>query len=226
MAATMLNQGVYDLVEAGRLLGSSATHLLTWANPSAQGLDPVVRPSFDRAFSFIDLVSLRVALELDGQGVPDGDLRRGITHLREYFDVDRPLATEHVIARIATSGSAFLADLSSGSDSVATPGYVDIGKGRQGVFQDVVRLYLRKVHFGEEGKPDTWAPADSVLLDPRIQAGAPCVSGTRIPTATIAELLADESVEEVATEFGLSVVQVRDAADFQQHLDSGHPIAA
>lgn len=227
MAARMLNQGVYDLVEAGRLLGTSASHLITWANATSDGLDPVVEPSFDRAFSFVDLVSLRVALKLAEHGVSDADLRRGIAHLRQHFAVDRPLADAHVIHLLAVSGSAFLADLSAGAEQVAgEAGYVDVGKGRQGVFQEVVGLYLKKIQFGSDGKPESWAPAENVLLDPRIQAGAPCVAGTRIPTATIAELLVDGSVDEVAAEYGLSVDQVRDAAAFQANLDSGFALAA
>jgi len=218
MAGPTTNQGVYDVVEASALLGISVERLVSWANPTVGGLEAIVRPTFDRAFSFIDLVSLRVAVELAGNGVTDRDLRTGIAQLRHHFETPRPLAQAPVIEALATSGSSFLADLGEG--------YLDIGKGRQGVFQDVARLYLRHIQFGSDGQPNRWAPSDDVLLDPLIQAGAPCVTGTRIPTTTISESLLDDTVEDVAHEFHLTIAQVRNAATFQQRLDAGYSLAA
>ncbi len=218
MGVTMLNQGVYDLVEASALLGTSVDRLQTWANPTRRGLGPVVAPSFERAFSFVDLISLRVAIQISGAGVTNDDLRRGVAQLQQHFRVTQPLAQQQVIDRLATSGTSFLADLGEG--------LVDIGKGRQGVFDDAVRLYLRKITFDPSGRAQRWLPAPGVLLDPRIQAGAPCIAGTRVPTATVAELADQETIDDVAADFGLSIEQVRDAVEFQQRLRDHEPLAA
>lgn len=222
MQARMLDRGVYDLDEISRLLAMPSAKVVAWANESADGLGPIVPPTFDRAFSFADLVSFRVALTISDHGVSDSDLRRGVALLREQFATNQPLADEHVIDRLAVSGKAFLAHLATDGP----PDYVDLGKGRHGVIQDVIKLYLKRIRFSRDGSASAWQPTDSVLLDPRIQAGAPCVAGTRIPTKTISELLLEESVEEVAAEFGISAKQVRGAADFQASLDNGFALAA
>jgi uncharacterized protein (DUF433 family) len=87
-------------------------------------------------------------------------------------------------------------------------------------------LYLSRLSFDAAGVAMAWAPAPYVLLDPRIQAGAPCVAGTRIPTATIHALLDDESVDEVADEYGLTVEQVDAADKFEKRLEDGVGLAA
>jgi uncharacterized protein (DUF433 family) len=218
MSATMLNRGVYDGAEAARLLGVSPSQVIRWATPSAPGLAPVVAPMFDRAFSFTDLVALRVASDLHKRGVSDHDLRHGVAHLRGHFGTDHPLADKRILDVLATSGASFLAELGDG--------LVDIGRGRQGAFESVVRLYLRSIEFNGDGKPDVWRPPQRVVLDPRVQAGAPCLAGTRVPTATIAGLLDGESAEDIAADFGIRVEDVQIAACFEDGLVHGLGLAA
>jgi uncharacterized protein (DUF433 family) len=218
MTVRLLNQGFYELPEASILIGEPAERVARWARPSSSGLAALVPPSFERAFSFVDLVSLRLVAELKRRGVADADLRRGVAVLRKHFEVDQPLAHRRVLDLLATSGSALLADLGDG--------WVDIGKGRQGVFETVVDLYLRHIHFGSNGLPERWQPADRVVLDPRVQAGSPCVVGTRVPTATIADLLASADAEDVALDFALDVADVLAAAEFERQLAQGSGLAA
>lgn len=216
MSATMLNQGVYDATEAALLLGRTPAQVVRWAS-AAGGLEPIVTPSFERAFSFADLVSLRVAAQLNDAGVSDQELRRGLALLRRRYGVDRPLADRAVLRRLATSGSSFIADLDEG--------WVDIGRGGQGVFDEVAQLYLRRVQFDDAGQPTIWRPAERVVLDPRVQAGAPCIEGTRVPTATISDQLKGESVEDVALDFDLTVEDILAAAAFQESLERGVALA-
>ena len=99
------------------------------------------------------------------------------------------------------------------------------GHGGQGVFQSVVRLYLQRVQFNDAGQPSLWRPADRVELDPRIQAGAPCIEGTRVPTATIADLLQSEDAKDIALDFDLSVEDVFAAGAFEESLERGVALA-
>ncbi len=216
MSATMLNQGVYDLAEAALLLGRGPGQIARWAGPAGR-LSAVVSPSFERAFSFADLVSLRVAAQLREANVSDHDLRRGVAALRAHFGSERPLADKAILGRLATSGRSFLVDLGDG--------WVDIGHGGQGVFQSVVRLYLQRLQFNDAGQPNLWRPAHHVALDPRIQAGAPCIEGTRVPTATIADLLQSEDAKDIALDFDLSVEDVFAAAAFEESLERGVALA-
>ena len=198
------------------LLGRGPGQIARWAGPAGR-LSAVVSPSFERAFSFADLVSLRVAAQLREANVSDHDLRRGVAALRAHFGSERPLADQAILGRLATSGRSFLVDLGDG--------WVDIGHGGQGVFQSVVRLYLQRLQFNDAGQPNLWRPAHRVALDPRIQAGAPCIEGTRVPTATIADLLQSEDAKDIALDFDLSVEDVFAAAAFEESLERGVALA-
>ena len=65
-----------------------------------------------------------------------------------------------------------------------------------------------------------------ISMDPDVRSGKPCVSGTRIDVATVVGLVAaGESVETVATEYGLSVEQVRAALGYAAHVAEHLPPA-
>jgi uncharacterized protein (DUF433 family) len=124
-----------------------------------------------------------------------------------------------VIEKLATSGNSFLYDRGSGQ-------FEDIGRGGQGVFPDVVRIYLERVTFDGYGAPQRWTPADGVVIDPAIQAGTPCVAGTRVPTATIAALLRGADIEQVALDLDLPIEAVEQAQAFERQLANGVGLAA
>ena len=217
MSRTMLNHGIYDLAEAAVLVGASTDQLVAWSHLSSRKLKPVVTPAFERAFSFDDLVTLRVAARIRQLGVSDRDLRCGVDLLRQRFSTELPLATKSILDRLATSGESFLADLGDG--------LMDIGKGEQGVFESVVQLDLQRIHFNADGEPDRWMAADHVVLDPRVQAGAPCVADTRVLTATIYDLIDQVPAEDLALDFDLTVEQILAAVDFETTLHGGVALA-
>jgi uncharacterized protein (DUF433 family) len=215
---TLLNRGIYDGHEVAHLLAVDVERVVRWATPDTRGNPPIAAPSLGRAFAFEDLVTLAVAFEIRHRGVPEVQIRRGLQVLRDELHLDQPLAHRPVLDTVATSGSSLVAQVRGA--------WLDVGRGRQGTFEDIVMLYLTRLSFDDAGVATAWAPAPYVLLDPRIQAGAPCVAGTRIPTATIHALLDDESVDEVADEYGLTVEHVDAADKFEKRLDDGVGLAA
>ena len=65
-----------------------------------------------------------------------------------------------------------------------------------------------------------------VSMDPDVRFGKPCLSGTRIDVATIVgALAAGESTDTVATEYSLSVDQVRTALAYAAHVAAHLPPA-
>lgn len=213
----MLGKGLYDAAEVARLLGHDSEWVVRWSTPGPHG-PAIAEPAFDRLYSFADLVSFRVALVVRQRGISDSHLRRGVATLRSLAGLARPLASRRVIDSLATSGNSFLSDLAGE--------FEDIGKGGQGVFQDVVRVHLSRVSFGEGGDPERWTPAGGVVLDPGIQAGAPCIAGTRVPTATVVSMLAEADPEDVALDFNLTVEEVKQAEAFERQLADGVGLAA
>ena len=219
MSTTLLNQGIYDLREVAHLLGNEPVdRIIRWTNSDSKGNPPIVAPQLGEAFSFVDLVSLEVVVKLRKRGISESHLRRGVPFLKDHFSFERPLAHDEVIRKLATSGNSFLVYLDGD--------WYDIGKGIQGTFRKVVEIDLKKIDFGDDGVASVWRPHDRVILNPRIQAGAPCIEGTRVLTATIAALLEEQSVKEIAAEYQLTPEDVQAANAFEQHLNSGYGLAA
>ena len=218
MAAQLVGSGVYDAREVGHLLAERVECIVRWALPDRAQRPAIVTPSLWRAFSFLDLVSLAVVSELWKRNISESDMRDGVTFLQQQTGHAQPLAHRQTVERLATSGTAWLADLDGG--------WYDIGKGGQGAFKGVVRLYLQRVSYDDFGVARVWRPAPLVLLDPRTQAGVPCVEGTRVPTQTIAEMVEADSTEAVAEELDLTFAQVAAAVGFEAGLLAGRSIAA
>lgn len=217
MGITMLGHGLYDATETARLLGHDPDWVVRWSTPS-RSRAPVVEPSFGRMFSFEDLVALRVAMLVKDRGVSDPHLRRGVETLRKSTGIERPLAVRGVINSLAVSGRAFLSDWSGK--------FEDVGQGGQGVFDEIVRIQIARIEFDPKGEPDRWVPWNGVVIDPAIQAGAPCIAGTRVLTATIAGLAAGNDPEELALDFNVSPEAIRAAVEFERSLSQGVGLAA
>ncbi len=218
MGTTMIGSGLYDAAEVALLCGLAPDQVVRWSLATTHG-DAPVTASFGRLFSFADLVAVTVARQVRDHGVSDRHLRQGVAKLRSTSGFDNPLAAETVIRRLATSGDSFLAQL-------VDDDYEDIGRGGQGTFQDVIQLHLKRIEFDGTGRPTRWLPVDGVSIDPEIQAGAPCIDGTRIPTAVVAERAAVEYDEDIAFDLDLEVAAVELAVRFEELLAQGAGIPA
>lgn len=210
MGNTMIGSGLYDATEVALFCGLTPDQVVRWSTATTRG-DAAIHASFDRLFSFQDLVGFTVARQVRENGVSDRHLRKGVAKLRETSGVDNPLASEAVIARLATSGDSFLAQLVDDS-------YEDIGRGGQGTFHDVIKVHLKRIEFDVGGRPTRWSPVDGVSIDPQIQAGAPCVGGTRIPTAVVAARAAVEFDEDIAFDLEIELSAIELAVKLEELL--------
>lgn len=218
MSGKVISRGVYDAHEVAHLLGlRSVDQIVRWSTKDSKGRPAIVAPTHARAFAFVDLVSLAVVAEAHVRGVVDEQIRQAVRFLEVEFSHERPLTHREVLEILATSGSAFVARLDGG--------WSDIGRGGQRAFDPIVELYLKTLSYDDVGVAAIWRPSPHVVLDPRIQAGAACVAGTRIPTTTIADLLEDQDPEQIAQEYGLTLEQVLAAERFEQRLDDGIGLA-
>ena len=65
-----------------------------------------------------------------------------------------------------------------------------------------------------------------VSMDPDVRFGKPCLTGTRIDIATlVGAVAAGDAVETVASEYALSVDQVRAALAYAAHIAAHLPPA-
>lgn len=198
----LLNRGIYDLVEVARLIRADPETVSRWA----RGPDGIVEPVGGRLFTFLDLISLYVVHELRKRKVPPRVVRSGARTLGEELKTKWPLAHRE----LATVGHSFFAYLDE---------WVDAGLRGQRAFQEIVQPLLRPIEYDANGLAAIWLPADQIWVNPKVQAGAPCLRGTRIPTALIHSLLdAGEDAEDIADDYGLGVAQVHAADDFEARL--------
>ncbi len=204
-AGSYLGRGIYDVAEVARLIGRTRGRVEGWTRAGAEK-PPLLSGELDGLFSFWDLLSLRVVGELAQRGVPRGEIARGAEYLAAELGTHRPFAHEG----LATVGRGFFARIGS---------WVDVGMGGQQAFQIVVEPLLEPITFNHSGMASIWRPHTSVWVNPEVQAGAPCVDGTRIPTRTLADLQdAGLGIEELSDDYLLSPNQVQAAIAYEASL--------
>ena len=65
-----------------------------------------------------------------------------------------------------------------------------------------------------------------ISMNPDVRFGKPCITGTRMDVATVVGLIAaGETVETVASEYQLTVEQVRSALGYAAHVAAHLPPA-
>lgn len=200
-----MGRGIYDVAEVARLTKCSRRRVEGWTRTGAVR-EPLLSGELDGLFSFWDLLSLRVIGELVDRGVPRAEIAEGANYLAVRLGTHRPFAHQG----LATVGRGFFADIGS---------WVDVGRGGQQAFQVVIEPLLKPITFNESGMAAIWRPHLGVWVNPEVQAGAPCVDGTRTPTATLAQLHnSGLSIEDLSDDYRLQYEQVQAAIDFEASM--------
>lgn len=197
----LLGRGIYDIAEAARIVQRHPDTVVHWIS----GNDSLyqVELDHDRIISFLDLVSLWVISELIRHGVPKREIRRGGEYVAEKVGTEYPFAHQELV----TVGTGFFGKLKS---------WVDVGKGGQESFQEVIGELLNPIEFGSDLHAFIWRPAQGVSINPSIQAGAPCIEGTRVPTRVVADLKGvGEHTDDIAEDLNLNRAQVEAALQYE-----------
>ena len=214
--------GIYGVPEVARYLKAvphaqdvypvSSTKLLRWIRRGMASPDLVTAHGTEMVIDFEDLISMRVVASLRAVGVKWTEIRRAREWLQKATRTERPFATEYMWAG---QGEVFV-DWTHRLISASRRGQYALG-----ILQD----YLIPIH-GLEFDDDTrlatsWEPVDGVVLQPRIQFGAPCIKGTRIPTRTVWGMVeAGDSVDWVAGAYGISSDEVTAACGWESLLQA------
>jgi len=214
VAVSYLGRGIYDIAEIARLLRRPKTRVGGWARPH-RGKRPLLTGELSGLFSFWDLISLRVIAELLDRGVSRDHIAEGAKHLARSLGTNRPFAHK----KLATVGRSFFADMAAG--------WEDAGQGGQLAFQNVVEPLLRPLTFNESDMASVWRPYEHVWINPAVQAGTPCVDGTRVPTQQLASLLLHgqniaevdiSDIKMVCDDYRLEKEQVEAALEYELTL--------
>ncbi len=208
---TLIGRGIYDSDEIARLAGVSPRDVSRWAGSPSHG-GGLLFPADRRLFTFWDLVTARVTATLLQRRVPLANIRDARNHLKSAVDTDWPLAHYGVLNRIANVGRSVYFDDGDGQ-------WLDATLGGQAPLAVVVEPLLRRLEFDAAGLASLWRPRDGVVLQPTVQAGTPCVEGTRISTRLLADLAAQgEDVADLADDYELTRELVRQAIEYEAEL--------
>lgn len=220
----------YSVEEASRYVDMPKTTVHNWVSgrqyPSSAGpqywANLIQRPDpEDTRLSFSNLIEVYVLNALRKQyRVKMREVRTALEYTQDELEVDRVLLSPHLRA---TEGNVFLEHLGS---------LINIGKGGQEAFPEILQAYLERIEWNLQGVPRRMFPLTRddyhsapkfVAIDPTVAFGRPVLERKAIKTSTIAErfFLAGQSMSEIAEDFDLKAIEVEEAIRYE-----GHPLAA
>ena len=232
----------YTIAEAAQWLRVPYSTTRAWLLGQA-GFQPVVAIA-ERApglLSFRNLVELHVLAAIRrGHNVPLQRVRVAVEFLQSKLGVPNPLASQQLL----TDGRDLLVEAYDRFLAVKRPQrvqaslFTDKARGVQGhlvnvsrrgqlELHELVKVYLDRIVVSDLGPVRfypfsmKWEYEDPRLIeiDPRVQFGRPCLAGTGVPTAEIADRCkAGESIDCLATDFELPRDQIEAAIRYELPL--------
>ena len=209
--------GIYAVAEAARYL-KAVPHAETLYDVTSRTLRGWIREKCVKSdkggfpVAFEDLIDMRVIAALRSAGVRRGEVIDSESLMQEETGVRHPMAVETLWAGQSQAFSKWRQRL------------IDTGSSGQTAL-DRVQKYLiqaRDLVFDESsGQAISWEPQPSIMLDPLVQFGAPCIKATRIPTSAISGMIeAGDSAEWTARAYRISPEEVKAACDWESSFES------
>ena len=218
---------LYTVTEAARYLDVPASTLTTWTHGyrmQAPGRREVVVAAVLTALPrvgsrgpvipFVGLAEGLVLTAMRSSGVPLQRIRPALVRLEQELGLAHALASK----RLYTDGAEVLYDYAErGDDPAAAKAarVLVVVRNNQGVFNEVVEGYLRRLDFGEDGYArlihlPAYDAAD-VVVDPMRGFGQPIFvrGGARLEDA-LSMFRAGEPLDVVAEEYGIPPEQLED----------------
>ena len=202
----------YSLVEAAFYLRLSQSTLRAWVGKQDKS-EALITPVQERplALSFINLVEAYVLASMRrGYGISTNKIRRAMKRASK----NHPNYKNLLAGIDFETDGVFLYLREEDFFSIST------GK-KQGVFEEMVKQYMRRIERDPEGLPVRLYPFSgagepdepkSILIDPRISFGRPVLHCINIPVDTIAERFqAGEPIEELAKDYDCEKKEIEEA---------------
>ncbi|MCI0880533.1 MAG: DUF433 domain-containing protein [Chloroflexi bacterium] len=211
--------GVYRPADVARYIRADLSDAIT-AKTTSKRLTRWIRNGYfdpdlagksgrDMTLSFEDLISMRVIATLRSAGVTFPKIRVAEGWLRQQTRYPRPFAVE----QIWTESSDVFAEMHERLIAASRYGQLAM---------EMLREELIPVHgltFNSRRIASLWSPREGILLDPEIQFGQSCISGTGIPTNAIASMnRAGDSIETIADMYAISGTEVESAISWEFSL--------
>jgi len=217
--------GAYTLPDAAKLLNLTIPRLRTWVVGRTVPDRIVGRKKVypagnvkshgtarDRHFSFYTLVELFTLAHLRGLGVSLRVLKQARNELAEREKTDHPFALEGIL----TDRKKLLYDL--GEEAL-----LELGAGGQTSFEKILEPFCVRLDFDAKTRmASRYHPIGKdkpIVVDPARAFGRPIIVGTSIATESVAALIrGGETVEDVASDFGLAPEIISEAWGFENRM--------
>ena len=214
------------LSELGGIYGIAETALYVKAAPYAERLYPITQRTLrgwvrqrcvtdgrdEFPVIFDDLIAMRLIAGLRSAGVSQNIISESELLMQEETGLKHPMAAETLWGG---EGPGF---------AVLRRCLMDAGSRGQAALALVQKHLIpaKDLVFDESsGQVISWEPQPGIVLDPLVQFGAPCVKGTRIPTAALAGMVsAGDSPESTARDYQIPTDDVEAACDWERRIQS------
>ena len=140
-------------------------------------------------------------------------VRKAIEYLKSHLQTEHPLSDAQLLT---DNHSVFIEEYGK---------LINASKAGQLEMKGVLDIYLKRIERDRAGIPirlypfTTTRPNDQsrfVVIDPRVQFGRPCITGTGIPTNIIAERYkAGDSIAYLAEDYGRKPSEIEEALRYE-----------
>lgn len=202
----------YSIAEAARYTRANASKISSWFNRGGNLGPALVGRDKEKPLSYLQLVEVAFVVTARSLGLSLHEIRDTRNYFRQRFQVEFPFATY----RFQTEGLKLLLDLQEVEPSEER-GRLVLG-GRAGQLAWAPLMGERFLEFDyEKDLAVIWHVAgrtSPVRIDPRINFGAPAVSG--IPTwAVRGRYESGEDIADIQDDFDLEAPEVVAALNFE-----------
>jgi len=202
-----------DIPSPAQRIPINSRNLINWIRAGLVSRELLNIKGWELVLSFEDLVSMRVIAALRSFGMSWPQIHEAEQYLRERTGYHRPFA----VKQIWTDMAHIFSELETIFLSVSRHGQI--------AFPSLLEEYLQPVgDMTFNPREDifvaaTWTPNTDVLLDPLIQYGEPCISGTRIRTRILAQMIhGGDSIPYIEKAFNLTEPQINHALEWENRL--------
>jgi uncharacterized protein (DUF433 family) len=198
-------RGRYTAERASQLSGVPKSTLYDWRR------NAIYVPDFSRmsptAWSYRDLIFLRLLAWLRQTGMPRPGAAKAVTKARQVAAKGSGLRHIH-----ATREAVYFDDQREASDGRNMLPFDDF-LALVSTFDLLAPIEELKSERGRLWAPDLVAPTARTYISPWVLAGDPCVSGTRVPTASMYALASERQLSATAIAALYPALKVRDVED-------------
>lgn len=206
-------RAIFTLRETAAYLGTPKSTIQWWARPPDHKKPLITcfpRKGRQATVPFVGFAEAYVLTSFRRAGVPLQRIRPAVDVLTNEIGIEHALASK----RLYTDGAEVLYDYAErrGDEEV---GELVVLRTQQRQFVDVVKSYLKRIHYGGDG----WASSvrlpiyehAEVLVDPKIAFGLPLVvhGGARVEDL-VDRFQAGDSVADIAADFDVPATEVED----------------